>query len=52
MRKHKAAWSFFQAQPPPYRKKIGWWVVFAKQESTRLERLAQLIEDSARGRRR
>ena len=52
MAKHKAAWSFFQAQPPSYRKTIGWWVVSAKKEETRLKRLDQLIEDSALGRRR
>ena len=49
MKKHKAAWSFFLAQPPSYRKKIGWWIVSAKQEETRLKRLAKLIDDSARG---
>ncbi len=52
MRKHKAAWSFFQAQPPSYRKMIGWWVVSAKKEETRLARLDRLIEDAAHGRRR
>jgi uncharacterized protein YdeI (YjbR/CyaY-like superfamily) len=52
MKKHKPAWAFFQAQPPSYRKTICWWVVSAKQEKTRLKRLDQLIEDSARGRRR
>ena len=52
MRKNKAAWVFFQTQPPSYRKTLGWWVVSAKKEETRLRRLAALIEDSARGRRR
>ena len=52
LKKHNAAWSFFQAQPPSYRKKLGWWIVSAKQEATRLKRLDQLIEDSALGRRR
>jgi uncharacterized protein YdeI (YjbR/CyaY-like superfamily) len=51
MKKHKAAWTFFQAQPPGYRKKMGWWVVSAKLEATRAKRLEQLIEESARGRR-
>ncbi|HJX24997.1 MAG TPA: YdeI/OmpD-associated family protein, partial [Chthoniobacterales bacterium] len=27
MRKNKAAWDFFQAQPPSYRKTLSWWVV-------------------------
>jgi uncharacterized protein YdeI (YjbR/CyaY-like superfamily) len=51
IRQHKAACSFFQAQPPSYRKAIGWWVVSAKKEETRLKRLAKLIDDSAHGRR-
>ena len=51
MRKNKPAWDFFQAQPPSYRKKLGWWIVSAKQEATRLKRLTRLIEVSAAGRR-
>ena len=42
---------FFETQPPSYRKAAGWWVVSAKKEETRLRRLRQLIEESARGRR-
>jgi uncharacterized protein YdeI (YjbR/CyaY-like superfamily) len=44
---NKAAWDFFYAQPPSYRKAIAWWVVSAKQEATRLKRLEKLIEHSA-----
>lgn len=51
MRKHGTAWSFFQAQPPSYRKTIGWWIVSAKKEETRLKRLDKLIDDAAHGRR-
>ena len=51
LRKNKAAWKFFQAQPPSYRKVIGWWVVSAKQEATRRKRLAKLIAASARAQR-
>ena len=51
MKTDKAAWTFFQAQPPWYRKVMGWWVVSAKKEETRLKRLGKLIEDSAQGRR-
>jgi len=47
LRQNKAAWDFFYAQPPPYRKAIGWWIVSAKQEATRLKRLEKLIEGSA-----
>ena len=46
-----AAWQFFQAQPPSYRKKIGWWIVSAKQEATRLARLEKIIALSASGQR-
>ncbi|MBA3650511.1 MAG: YdeI/OmpD-associated family protein [Chthoniobacterales bacterium] len=50
-RKNKAAWKFFQAQPPSYRKTIGWWVTSAKQEETRRKRLETLIAASGEGRR-
>jgi uncharacterized protein YdeI (YjbR/CyaY-like superfamily) len=50
LRQNKAAWDFFQTQPPWYRKAAGWWVVSAKKEETRLRRLDKLIEDSAQGR--
>jgi uncharacterized protein YdeI (YjbR/CyaY-like superfamily) len=49
LRKNKKAWDFFQAQPPSYRKMIGWWVVSAKQEKTRRKRLDRLITQSACG---
>jgi uncharacterized protein YdeI (YjbR/CyaY-like superfamily) len=48
-KKNKTAWDFFQAQPPWYRKTVGWWIVSAKKEETRLKRLATLIEESANG---
>jgi uncharacterized protein YdeI (YjbR/CyaY-like superfamily) len=51
LRQNKAAWDFFYAQPPSYRKAIGWWVVSAKQEATRLKRLEKLMKESARGKR-
>jgi len=51
LRRNKAAWKFFQTQPPSYRKTINWWIVSAKREETRLKRLEQLIEVSAQGRR-
>lgn len=49
-KKNKKAWDFFQAQSPWYRKTLGWWIVSAKREETRLKRLATLIEESANGR--
>lgn len=48
---NKAAWKFFESQPPGYRKIATYWVVSAKREDTRAKRLATLIEDSAAGRR-
>jgi uncharacterized protein YdeI (YjbR/CyaY-like superfamily) len=50
-RKNKAAWTFFEAQPPSYRRAAIGWVLSGKKEETRLRRLAQLIEDSVNGRR-
>ena len=51
LRQNKSAWDFFYAQPPSYRKAIGWWIVSAKQEATRLKRLEKLITESGRGER-
>jgi uncharacterized protein YdeI (YjbR/CyaY-like superfamily) len=44
------AWEFFQAQPAWYRRTALWWVVSAKKEETRAQRLDTLIADSAEGR--
>jgi uncharacterized protein YdeI (YjbR/CyaY-like superfamily) len=51
LKRNRAAWKFFEAQAAWYRKQMNWWVVSAKQEETRLKRLAKLIEESAVGRR-
>ena len=51
LKKNAAASKFFEEQPPSYRKAMGWWIVCAKSEETRLRRLGQLIAHSARGRR-
>ncbi len=50
LKKNSAAWKFFQAHPPSYRRAANWHVLSAKKEETRLKRLTQLIEDSAQGR--
>jgi uncharacterized protein YdeI (YjbR/CyaY-like superfamily) len=50
-RKNLKAWSFFEKQPPSYRKLISWWVTSAKKEETRLTRLERLIAASAEGKR-
>jgi uncharacterized protein YdeI (YjbR/CyaY-like superfamily) len=49
LKQNQAAWSFFQAQPPSYRKAASWWVISAKQEGTRLRRLEKLIAFSVQG---
>jgi uncharacterized protein YdeI (YjbR/CyaY-like superfamily) len=46
-----AAWIFFNAQPPGYRRLATHHVASAKQETTRLRRLEKLIAASAAGRR-
>lgn len=51
LRKNEAAWRFFEAQPPGYRKLVSWWILSAKKEETQLNRLKKLIAESARGRR-
>jgi uncharacterized protein YdeI (YjbR/CyaY-like superfamily) len=48
---NKTAWSFFKEQSPSYRKMMGWWIISAKKEETRLARLAKLINESARAKR-
>ncbi|MCA1812563.1 MAG: YdeI/OmpD-associated family protein [Halobacteriales archaeon] len=47
-RVRKANWS---AQPASYQKPAAWWVVSAKKPETKARRLAQLVADSAQGRR-
>ena len=51
LKKNKAASNFFENQPPSYRKMIGWWIISAKKEETRMARLAKLISESAKGKR-
>jgi uncharacterized protein YdeI (YjbR/CyaY-like superfamily) len=51
LRRNKAAWKFFEAQPPGYRRVAGWWVASAKRDETRRRRLAVLISHSAKGER-
>ncbi len=46
-RANKAAWNFFQAKPPSYRRAATWWVISAKRLETRDKRLSTLIADSA-----
>jgi uncharacterized protein YdeI (YjbR/CyaY-like superfamily) len=48
-RQNKAAWKFFQEQPPGYRRLMIFRTMSAKKEETRLRRLEQLIESSEKG---
>ena len=47
-RSNGRAWSYFQRQPPWYRRTATFWVVSAKREETRRKRLSELIESCAR----
>jgi len=42
----KAAWTFFQLQPPGYKKQMIHRIMDARQEKTRISRLQKLIEAS------
>ena len=50
-RTNRAAWEYWSAQAPYYRRVASWWVISAKQDATRARRLALLIEHSAKGER-
>jgi uncharacterized protein YdeI (YjbR/CyaY-like superfamily) len=49
-RANEAAWTWFSAKPPSFRKQALYWVISAKRAETRERRLATLIEDSASAR--
>lgn len=46
-----AAWRYFEAAPPGYRKTLLHWIVTARKSETRARRLAELIRASAEQRR-
>jgi len=48
-RDNKAAWQFFQTEPPSIRRTCIFWVMSAKKEETRARRLDQLITRAAQG---
>jgi uncharacterized protein YdeI (YjbR/CyaY-like superfamily) len=48
-RANQKAWHFFRQQPPWYQRTASYFVISAKQETTRQKRLAQLIRDSEAG---
>jgi uncharacterized protein YdeI (YjbR/CyaY-like superfamily) len=51
LQKNATAWAFFDAQPPSYKKVVGWYIHSAKREETRLGRLKKLERASALGKR-
>jgi uncharacterized protein YdeI (YjbR/CyaY-like superfamily) len=50
-RRQKAAWTFWEKQPPGYRRLATHWVTSAKREETRARRLTQLMARCAAGQR-
>ena len=50
LRADPAAWAYWSAAAPSYRKVAAHWVTSAKQQATRDRRMAQLVEDCAAGR--
>ena len=48
---NRSAWEFFCSQAPSYRRTVIYWVMSAKQEATRINRLEKLIKTSAEGKR-
>jgi uncharacterized protein YdeI (YjbR/CyaY-like superfamily) len=46
-RANEAAWAWFSARPPSFRRQVLHWVTSAKRPETRERRLAALIADSA-----
>ena len=49
LKKSRAAWDLYRAQPPSYRRVAAWWIVSAKKDETRLKRLDKLTACSAQG---
>jgi len=50
-RRQPAAWKYYSACPPGYRKMVSWWVISAKKPETRKKRLKCLIEACRKGKR-
>ncbi len=49
LRADPAAWAFWEAATPGYRKTVISWLTGAKREATRASRLQQLVQDCAAG---
>ena len=50
LRANDAAWAYWNARPPSYRRMAAAWVMTAKQEATRRRRMDALVDDSVAGR--
>jgi uncharacterized protein YdeI (YjbR/CyaY-like superfamily) len=48
-KRHPAAWAFFQAQAPSYRKKLIWLIVSVKRAETRIRRFELTVQACADG---
>ena len=46
-RSHPIAWEYYSTRAPSYRQRTLWWIVCAKQATTRASRLEKLIVTSA-----
>ena len=49
VRRNRKAWTFYERQSPSYKKRMSWYIISAKLESTRLGRLAKAIGNWERG---
>ncbi len=49
LKAEKAAWKFWEAQPPGYRNLVCHWLRAAKREETRAKRFARLLDDCRNG---
>jgi uncharacterized protein YdeI (YjbR/CyaY-like superfamily) len=50
-KQHATAWSYYETTPPSYRKRVTWWIMSAKQPTTREKRLAAVVQACAQGKR-
>jgi uncharacterized protein YdeI (YjbR/CyaY-like superfamily) len=48
-KKHAAAWAYYAATPPSYRRRVNWRVISAKQAATRDKRFRALVAACAEG---
>jgi uncharacterized protein YdeI (YjbR/CyaY-like superfamily) len=49
LQRNAAAWAYYKACPPGYRKMCNWWIVSAKKPETSARRLGKLIDACTKG---